>query len=192
MKTAGVVLAGGRSSRYGTPKMFELHKGKPFYEHSVHALAANHLSPVIVSTNSQLADRFHAPDIVLSIEESIHNGPLYALYHVMKAYPNPDWFFVLSADIPFVTGAFVNELLQYRHLDYNAIVPVQANKLQPLLALYHRSCMPLIERLLKENKRSFMALLTNTNFKKVPFTSEEISFININTKEEFEEYKKLK
>lgn len=38
MKIAGVVLAGGQSSRYGQPKMFELFAGQPLYKHSLTAL----------------------------------------------------------------------------------------------------------------------------------------------------------
>ena len=35
MKIAGVVLAGGQSSRYGQPKMFELFAGLPLYKQSL-------------------------------------------------------------------------------------------------------------------------------------------------------------
>lgn len=38
MKIAGIVLAGGQSSRYGQPKMFEMFAGQPLYKHSLIAL----------------------------------------------------------------------------------------------------------------------------------------------------------
>ncbi|WP_252315972.1 NTP transferase domain-containing protein [Sinobaca sp. H24] len=34
---AGAVLAGGRSSRYGRAKMFEIYNGKPLYQYSLDA-----------------------------------------------------------------------------------------------------------------------------------------------------------
>lgn len=192
MKTAGIVLAGGQSSRYGRPKMFEIYNGKPFYIYSVHALAENKLEPVIISTNSLLADGFDKAEVDLIVEKDTHNGPLFAIHHVMKQYDEPEWFFVLSADIPFVTSAFVHQLLQHRHSDYNAIVPVHGEKLQPLLALYHRRCLPVMDTVLQENKRSLMALLKNTKFKTIPFDEEERFFININSENDFKEYKGLK
>ncbi len=189
MRTAGVVLAGGQSSRYGRPKMFEMYKEKPFYEYSVDAFLANRLDPIIISTNEQLAAHFHASGVVFSLDKVMYNGPLYALSRVMEDYPEPEWFFVLSADVPFVTAAFAGELLACRHLDYSAIVPVHENKLQPLLALYHRRCLPVLNQVLQENKRSFMALLDNIKFKTIPFPKDELSFININKQEDFENYK---
>ncbi|MCP3763030.1 molybdenum cofactor guanylyltransferase [Domibacillus sp. A3M-37] len=189
MKTAGIVLAGGQSSRYGRPKMFETYKEKPFYQYSVNALSANGLNPIIISTNPLLADGFDTARVDLVLENEMHNGPLFAIHHVMKQYDEPEWFFVLSADIPFVTETFVYQLLAHRHSDYNAIVPVQENKLQPLLALYHRQCLPMMEQVLNENKRSLMALLKNTAFKTIPFTKKEHSFININTISDLNEYK---
>ncbi|WP_046176333.1 molybdenum cofactor guanylyltransferase [Domibacillus indicus] len=189
MNTAGIVLAGGQSSRYGRPKMFERHNGKPFYQYSVEALAANGLQPVIVSTNHLLAGQFTTEGIELVIENDLYNGPLFAIHHVMKQYEEPEWFFVLSADIPFVTGTFVDQLLLHRHSDYNAIVPVQGGKLQPLLALYHRRCLPVMDTVLNKNKRSLMSLLQNTNFKTIPFNNNEQYFININTEMDFVEHK---
>lgn len=43
MKIAGIVLAGGQSSRYGQPKMFEMFAGQPLYKHSLIALQKNQL-----------------------------------------------------------------------------------------------------------------------------------------------------
>lgn len=191
MKTAGIVLAGGQSSRYGRPKMFEVYNDKFFYEYSVEALSANGLSPVIISTNSALAEGFTIPGIELVIEDNIHNGPLFAMNHVMKQYDETDWFFVLTADIPFVKASFIQEMLTYCHADYNAIVPVQEDKLQPLLALYHRHCLPIMDGVLKEEKRSIMALLENIHYKTIPFCKKEPSFININTEKDFKEYTNL-
>lgn len=188
MKTAGMVLAGGRSSRYGRPKMFELYNGRPFYTYSVQALAENQLDPLLISTNSFLASRFDAPKAELVIEQEAHHGPLYAIHHVMNEYKEPEWFFVLSADIPFVTAPFVQQLLLHRHPDVKAIIPVQGDKLQPLLALYHRNCLPVMDTALKQNKRSLMALLDHIPFKKIPFDPHEPWFRNINTEGDFKQF----
>ncbi|WP_050180286.1 molybdenum cofactor guanylyltransferase [Domibacillus robiginosus] len=188
MKTAGIVLAGGQSSRYGRPKMFERYKEKPFYEHSVDALRANGLQPIILSTNRFLADRFDRAGFELVVETTTHQGPLFALHHVISQFKEPEWFVVLSADIPFVREAFIRQLLLHRHPDYSAIVPAEGAKLQPLVALYHRRCLPYMNETLGEGKKSLLALLHRIPFKTVSF-QDEPSFININTPLDFHKYK---
>ncbi|WNS80918.1 molybdenum cofactor guanylyltransferase [Domibacillus sp. DTU_2020_1001157_1_SI_ALB_TIR_016] len=189
MKTAGIVLAGGQSSRYGRPKMFEQYKEKPFYQHSVDVLSANGLHPIILSTNRFLADRFDLSGVELIVEPTPHQGPLFALHHAISQFGEPEWFFVLSADIPFVREAFIDQLLLHCHPDYNAVVPAEGEKLQPLLALYHRRCLPYMNEALGEGRRSLMALLHKIPFKTVSFENEP-SFININTQLDFQKHNK--
>lgn len=192
MTIAGVVLAGGQSSRYGKPKMFERYNGKPFYQCSIDALKENNLTPIIISTNDMLAPHFNAVGVTLSIEKEYHQGPLFALYHVMINLPEPDWFFVLSSDVPFVTSDFVKQLIAYtKSNEYKAVVPVQNEKSHPLLALYHRACLEPAGYLLKQNKRSMAALLNSVQHKTITFSIEEPSFININSPSDFEDFKRV-
>ncbi|OMP65763.1 molybdenum cofactor guanylyltransferase [Domibacillus epiphyticus] len=188
MTIAGVVLAGGQSSRYGEPKMFEQYNGKPFYQYSVNALAQNHLSPIIISTNELLATAFHDSRATLLIETQFHNGPLFALHNVMSHTPGPEWFFVLSADIPFITADFISEMIELIQPGFQAVVPRQGNKLNPLLALYHCSCLPMMNTLIMENKRSMMALLNQVKFKTIQYDHQERLFTNINSKDDFKKY----
>lgn len=191
MNIAGVVLAGGQSSRYGKPKMFELYNGKPFYQCSIDALKENNVAPIIISTNDMLARHFDAVGVTLSIEKEYHQGPLFALHHVMKSFPEPDWFFVLSSDIPFVTSDFIKQMITFtKNSDYKAVVPVQNEKSHPLLALYHRGCLEPADHLLNQNKRSMAALLNRVLYKTIVFNKEEPSFLNINSPSDFREPKK--
>lgn len=191
MTIAGIVLAGGQSSRYGKPKMFELYNGKPFYQYSIDALKENNLAPIVISTNGMLAPYFDAARVTLSIEKKYHQGPLFALHHVMKRFPDPDWFFVLSSDIPFVTSDFVKHMIAFtKNSDYKAVVPVQQEKIHPLLALYHRDCLEPADHLLKQNGQSMAALLNKVLYNTISFNKEEPSFININSPSDFENFKK--
>ncbi|WP_170008127.1 molybdenum cofactor guanylyltransferase [Bacillus fonticola] len=186
MTIIGVVLAGGKSSRYGKPKMFETYKGKQFYEHSVDALKDNSLAPIIISTNDQLSPSFQRDDILLILEEQPHQGPLYAIYQVMSQVPDAEWFFVLSCDIPFVTSTFVSKMIGYVDSDqYDAIVPIQSGRLQPLLALYHRRNVKRIEQLLVEKQRKIRLLLDDVRTLTVPFPADDKVFTNMNYQEDW-------
>ena len=85
MSIAGIVLAGGKSSRYGQPKMFETYNKKSFYEYSIDALKENHVTPILVSTNQDLLPYFQRKDVAFAVEKCPYQGPLYAIHHALTA-----------------------------------------------------------------------------------------------------------
>lgn len=188
MTIAGIVLAGGQSSRFGKPKMFELYKGKCFYEYSIDALQG--LSPIVISTNRQFSASFKtSKDILLLEDEHDYQGPLHALYNIFSKMPHIEWFFVLTCDVPFITSQFICELLSYiKGSVSDAIVPIESKTMQPLLALYHRRCLPQFKTILLQNKKSMKALLDTINVQIVPFTTQKM-FTNINSQEEWQNHK---
>ncbi|MDD1502138.1 molybdenum cofactor guanylyltransferase [Lysinibacillus sp. CNPSo 3705] len=184
MKIAGVVLAGGQSSRYGQPKMFELFAGLPLYKHSLIAFQKNQLQPLIIATNASLQSKFVEEDVQWSIEKQPHQGPLFALHHIMTNFPEVEWFFVIASDMPFINAEFVQTMLTFIDNRYDAIVPKQASRLQPLAALYRRSALPKAQQLVQQNKRSMKVLLEQLQVCYVPF-EESSTFININSQQDW-------
>lgn len=181
MKIAGVVLAGGQSSRYGQPKMFELFNGQPLYKNSLIALQENRLQPLIIATNASLQSRFAEEKIEIIIEKQPHQGPLSALQNIMTNFPDVEWFFVVASDMPYMNTEFVQTMLTFIDDCYDAIVPKQSSKLQPLASLYRRSALPKANLLLQQNKRSMKVLLEQLQVCYVAFEEESPTFININT-----------
>jgi len=185
MKIAGVVLAGGQSSRYGQPKMFELFAGLPLYKQSLIALQKNQLHPLIMATNASLQPKFVEEDVQWSIEKQPHQGPLFALHDIMTNFPEVEWFFVIASDMPFINAEFVQTMLTFIDDRYEAIVPKQASRLQPLAALYRRSALPKAHQLVQQNKRSMKALLEQLQVCYVPFEDDSSTFININSQQDW-------
>lgn len=185
MKIAGVVLAGGQSSRYGQPKMFELFNGHPLYKHSLNALQKNQLEPLIIATNTSLQSKFPQEKVHWIIEKQPHQGPLFALQNIMMNFPDVEWFFVIASDMPFIQADFVRTMLSFIDNRFDAIVPKQASRLQPLAALYRRSALSNANQLVQQNKRSMNALLEQLQVCYVPFEMESSTFININTQQDW-------
>ncbi|OXS68686.1 molybdenum cofactor guanylyltransferase [Lysinibacillus sp. KCTC 33748] len=185
MKIAGVVLAGGQSSRYGQAKMFELFAGLPLYKQSLIALQKNQLHPLIIATNASLQSKFVEDDVQWSIEKQPHQGPLFALHHIMTNFPEVEWFFVIASDMPFINAEFVQTMLTFIDDRYEAIVPKQASRLQPLAALYRRSALPKAHQLVQQNKRSMKVLLEQLQVCYVPFEDDSSTFININSQQDW-------
>lgn len=185
MKIAGVVLAGGQSSRYGQPKMFELFEGQPLYKHSLIALQKNQLDPLILATNTSLQAKFPEEKVHWIIEKQPHQGPLFALQNIMVNSPDVEWFFVVASDMPFITADFVQTMLTLIDDDLDAIVPTQDGRIQPLAAIYRKSALPYANQLVQQNKRSMKALLDQLQVRYVPFAIDSATFININTQQDW-------
>ena len=180
MKIAGVVLAGGQSSRYGQPKMFELFAGQPLYKNSLNALQQNGLVPLIIATNASLQRNFAEENIQMIIEKQPHQGPLFALQNIMANLPDVEWFFVVASDMPYMNAHFVQRMLTYIDDRYDAIVP-KTSRIQPLASLYRRTALPKVNLLIQQNKRSMKALLDQVRVCYVGFDENSPTFININT-----------
>ncbi|MFP3339305.1 NTP transferase domain-containing protein, partial [Micrococcus sp. SIMBA_131] len=87
---------------------------------------------------------------VIKDEEAFEGmGPLAGIYSGMYQ-SNGDYYLTVACDMPFVTdGLFsllIEEQLMHRHA--MSIIPVSSGRRQPLRALYHSSCQPVIEELL--------------------------------------------
>jgi molybdenum cofactor guanylyltransferase len=185
-----VILAGGQSSRYGKPKMFEQYKGIPFYRHSVNALTGSGIESVYIITNEQLSMDFDQTDATLLIEKEIHNGPLAALTFAMDSIKETDWYIVLAADIPFITPELVQLLIDHTSdPTIDAIVPVAGEKEQPLIAMYHRRCLPIAIELLKNSRKSMRPLLQKGNVKYIQFPDNQVEFTNINYESDWKKMK---
>ncbi|MFI8708324.1 molybdenum cofactor guanylyltransferase [Bacillus sp. NPDC077411] len=192
MKIAGIVLAGGRSSRFGEPKALANWQGKTFIEHSIEALKEIVTDMVVISHSDITDELSHMLNVPVIEDLALYkgNGPLAGLVTGME-YVSADWYIVAPCDTPNVSKEWALELIERAEEAYEAIVPLAEGRKQPLLALYHYKVKEKIERLLKEEKRSMQGLLSQCNVQYVTVTETDI-FVNVNTKEEYKELQKKK
>lgn len=148
----GVVLAGGRSTRFGeADKALATLKGRPLVARVVDAVtAATDDAPLLsVATDAQ-ADRLRealGDRPVEPVRDSEHrSGPLAGLDAAVRATDAP-WLFVCACDMPRVTPAGVDALSdrladhEGRDSVVDAVVPLVDGRDQPLHALYRRSAL---------------------------------------------------
>lgn len=192
MKIAGIVLAGGRSSRFGEPKALANWQGKTFIEHSIEALKEVVTDMVVISHSDITDELSHMLNVPVIEDLALYkgNGPLAGLVTGME-YVSADWYIVAPCDTPNVSKEWALELIERAEEAYEAIVPLAEGRKQPLLGLYHYKVKEKIERLLKEEKRSMQGLLSQCNVQYVTVTETDI-FVNVNTKEEYKELQKKK
>ncbi|MED2182506.1 molybdenum cofactor guanylyltransferase [Bacillus wiedmannii] len=188
-KYAGIVLAGGISSRFGEPKALAIWKGTTFVEHIVKVMG-NTLQDIVVISHTDIKERVEQLVQVPVIEDIPHykgNGPLAGIVSGME-YIEADWYAIMPCDAPNISQEWFIILLEQTSNEYDAVVPIINGRKQPLLAAYHNRVKEKIYALLQEEKRSVGQLLSQCNVKYV--AGEDVQahadwFINVNTKEEY-------
>jgi len=191
------ILAGGENRRMPYLKGFLAVEGRTIIERSRDVLRKV-FDRVVISTNSpESYFRFGLP-LIGDVKRK--SGPMTGILSVLLA-TGEDSVFVAACDMPFLS----EELLRYmrtlfedqrarskRGLD--AAVPVFAGKTEPLLGIYTRNAVKVMEEMLKDGNMSLQAMLSNIE---VLYIDEEAvmardplgkSFVNINT---MEDYKKI-
>lgn len=181
----GVLLAGGKSSRFGRPKMFETWQNAPLYAVGLNSFRELNY-PIVISTNKQLVSKFNELDVKFITDDKLYEGPLYALCSVMQQIES-DWYFMIAADMPYINAAFMETLATHVSDDVDAIIPTADGKWQPLAALYHRRALPQAMAALKRNRRSMKALLQEVRVSFVEMNDTK-TFKNINYVEDWPQH----
>lgn len=186
----GVILAGGESKRFGSPKAFALRDHIPFYQYSLQAIEP-FVSSTVIITSPKLEGFFINKDVKTSIvndeEKYRGQGPLAGIYTAMDTIFT-EWYMVIPIDVPFIEQWVFNRLIKYIAKDgLDAIVPIVNGKKQPLLSIYHYSMKKRIKKQLDMEKRSVHELL---NESKVVYVSidEEKPFTNINCQNDYQQF----
>ncbi|MGN7939953.1 molybdenum cofactor guanylyltransferase [Metabacillus sp. 22489] len=185
----GVLLAGGRSQRFGQPKAFAQFEGKCFWEHSIDAMKEVTNKQIIISH----------PDIVHFFEETSRNeilmddihvrgkGPLAGIYTAMK-YEKTEWYMILSCDIPLINKKIIRCLVDAREQGTLAIIPKINNRIHPLVGVYHYSTFEYIDEALQKERYRMMSLLEKINVKYLSdnfILANQDAFCNINSQEDY-------
>jgi len=185
-KVAGVVLAGGRSTRMGgRNKAFAAVGGEPIVARTVRVLQAI-FPQVVIATNAP--ESFHRFGAELVADAYRGRGPLAGIHAAMRIAREPH-VFVVACDMPGIDPRVIRFLLA-RIGAADAVVPCWDGDVEPLHAVYAVRCLPLVERCLAAGEIAMRDLLPRLA---VDYVSEEelrgvsaaaASFTNVNTPEE--------
>ncbi|GAB4116460.1 MAG: molybdenum cofactor guanylyltransferase [Roseiflexaceae bacterium] len=169
---AAIILAGGRSRRMGHDKRRLRLWGdhRPTLLEQIVGVAATVSSEVIVVLN----DPADWPDLAATCvpDQIADAGPLGGLSSGLSAV-HTEAAFLLACDMPNITTEFLHFLASCMQPDVQALVPLrplaaetpdqqsprnQANA-EPLLAIYHTSCLPMVRSCLAQGNLRMTDLL---------------------------------
>lgn len=153
MKTAGIVLAGGLSSRFGSPKAFAEWEGRHFYEFSLAALSP-FCEGCIVVTRPEFVERFPSGlHVTTDIVPFAGQGPIAGILSGMEKL-RAERYIVLPCDMPFMTADVVGRLLECHSSGVTAVV--LDGKLHPLVSVWDADVLPDLREALENGKRRVM------------------------------------
>ena len=161
MRTGGIVLAGGRSTRMGEPKATLPWHGTTLVDHVSRILrAAVDGGPVVVVVApGQSLPPLHAA-IRTTTDEHEGRGPLEALAAGMRALAGDvDVVFVSSTDAPFLHPVFVRRVLAALQPGIDLVAPAAHGHRHPLAAAYRMTLLDLIGTRLAAGERRLAPLL---------------------------------
>ncbi len=183
-----VILAGGDSKRFGSPKALLKLEDKPIIELIASRLKECFGEIIVVTNQPELFQHMKVRltgDVITSCKKSSLRGLHAGLY-----YSSHKRNFVIACDMPFVNL----ELIKYMHAyteNHHIVVPCVDNYLQPLYAFYSKECFDTIEKNLRAGKLKIADLYKEFDVKYIPkeiiynFDPEEKVFFNINTHHDY-------
>lgn len=186
-EATAIILAGGRSSRMGSPKALLPIRGTPLILHITRALAPRFADILVVAGPEQ-----ELPPLPARVvrDEVAYRGPLAGLYHGLSA-AEAEFSFVLSCDVVFVNLPLISHLIAKAD-GVDVVVPRWQARLQPLHAVYRSSLAGEAKRLLDRGELRPVVLydvvrtliIEETEIR--GFDPEGLSFFNINTQEDYQ------
>lgn len=182
----GVILAGGESRRMGSDKSLLPIQGARFIDHVYSRMAALFEEVIIVTNSPDLYNEIDCrkvPDIYYA------QGAL-AGVHSGLAHAKQEQVFVVGCDMPFISAAVVQQICSHAD-EGDLVIPHSSSGHEPLHALYSKSCLPAMEKVLDAGQKRIMLFFDRVKLVELPASEirhldpQEQSFQNINTPEDY-------
>ena len=189
-----LILAGGNSTRMGKDKALLKINGETFLskicnialECSDLVYVITHRKEIYQNILPQGCQIIHEKSL---FGESLPHGALLGFIQGLRKIES-EWVLLLACDLPFLSSDEVKKWLE--SLDNIsprtlALLPKNNNRWEALSGFYHSSCLPLLEKYIRQGDRSFQKWLNINLVQELPLSNSEI-LLNCNTPED---YKKI-
>ena len=153
VESAAIVLAGGQSSRMGSPKAALDWHGSTLLARVTGIMGRVVAGPVVVvSAPGQVLPEL-APSVEVVADEREGRGPLQGLAAGLAAIGDrAQHAYVSSTDVPLLHPAFVQHVLRRLDDDFDVVLPEIGGFRQPLSAAYRVDLLNAVEQLIAADK----------------------------------------
>jgi len=188
----GIILAGGKSSRFGSNKALAEFNGTPLIER-VTCVLGRIFKDLMIITNNPLEYSYLKIPLYQDLVKGL--GPVGGIYTGLDALDD-GWAFFCACDMPFINEGLVRYLAGAKD-GFDAVVPRVDWKIEPLHSLYSKNCLPAMKELIYKKEYQTIKAFDKINVRFVE--EEEIktydpqlrTFLNVNKQDELEKIVKM-
>jgi molybdopterin-guanine dinucleotide biosynthesis protein A len=177
----GVILAGGKSLRYGRNKALVDIDGIPVIERVINVMGSLFRHLILITNTTDEYSYLKLPmqeDLIKGL------GPLGGIFTALMTIRNEAGFFV-ACDMPYLNLELIHHMVEVRY-DFDAVVPRTHGGTEALHALYDKRCLPPIKRLIDSSQYQILRFFPKVSVRYVDeneirrFDPQLESFFNIN------------
>jgi molybdopterin-guanine dinucleotide biosynthesis protein A len=182
---SGVVLVGGKSSRYGSNKALAQLHGVPLIERVLGVMHRVFENLILITNTPDEYAHLGFPmyeDIIKGL------GPIGGIYTGLTVMPDDAGFFV-ACDMPFLNHDLIHYMVTERGIA-DVVLPRIKGMVESLHALYDKGCLPSVKRLIDSQEYQIFRIIKEVSVRYIDedeirqFDPALRCFININRPEE--------
>jgi len=191
----GIILAGGKSSRFGEDKSNIKLGNKTLLNHTVDRIEKEFSEVLIISNNKK---HNYKNEKIYTVKDCIEGqlGPLVGILTAMKWVKenkkNYKWIASFPCDTPFFDNKLISKLkLKTKETSKKLIFLNSDKKRHNIFGLWSMDLIETLEKDIKNNFRKVEIWADKVGYESININTEKFDkFLNINTKEDFEKAKK--
>lgn len=185
-EVAGVILAGGLSSRFGSNKALSRFEGERLIQRLCKTVGAA-TDRVMLITNTP--EDYAFLDLESRQDLVPRCGPIGGIYTALRTANTPLCLCV-ACDMPFIRPEFLEHMIE-QSPGYDVVVPMNDGREEPLCAVYRDTCIPSIEDRIRASRYKITGFFDTVRVCRLApgdagFHDADM-FFNINNRTEYDE-----
>jgi molybdopterin-guanine dinucleotide biosynthesis protein A len=168
-RVSAVILAGGRSSRFGRDKLAEPIDGRPLLQHVIDAVRPLATEILVIAAPVATLPLTANEEVIMVHDPVAFEGPLAGLLAGLAVAHEPV-VLVVGGDMPTIVGAVIGSMLEALDAPgVDAVALEHEGRVRPLpMVLRRDQALATSERLIREGERRLRSLLDALATKVIP------------------------
>ena len=190
----GIILAGGKSSRFGKDKSTAKLGDKTLLDHTINKIEKEFTEILVISNNKEFNfknNKIHVVEDCIEGQLGPLVGILTAMKWVKKNNKNYKWIASFPCDTPFFDMKFISELkIKIKETSKKLIFLNSDKKRHNIFGLWSVDLIETLEEDIKNGLRKVEIWADKIGYENININTKEFDmFLNINTKEDLKKAK---